>query len=56
METLNKSKRYVAKQYKINDENGPREQKQQSETLPNHTKAVDQWREHRREQAEAEKN
>ena len=44
IEILNKSKRYVAKQYKINDENGPREQKQQSETLPNYTKAEDQWR------------
>ena len=55
IETLNKSKQYVAKQYKINDENGPREEKQQSETLPNHTKAEDQWREHQREQAEAEK-
>ena len=28
IETLNKSKQYVAKQYKINDENGSREQKQ----------------------------
>ena len=27
--TLNKSKQYVAKQYNINDENGPREQKKQ---------------------------
>ena len=26
-ETLNRSKQYVTKQYKINDENGPREQK-----------------------------
>ena len=37
-ETFNKSKQYVAKQYKINDENGPREQKQQSKTLSNHRK------------------
>ena len=28
IKTLNKSKQYVAKQYKINDENGPKEQKQ----------------------------
>ena len=56
VETLNKSKRYVAKQYKINDENGPREQKQQSGTLTNHRKEEDQWRKHQREQAEAEKS
>ena len=42
-ETLNKSKQYVAKQYKINDEIGPREQKQQSKTLSNHIKEEDQW-------------
>ena len=53
---MNESKRYVANQYKINDENEPREQKQQSETLPNHRKEEDQWREHQREQTEAEKN
>ena len=35
---MNESKRYAANQYKINDENEPREQKQQSETLPNHGK------------------
>ena len=35
----------MAKQYKINDENGHREQKQQSETLSNHKKE-DQWTEH----------
>ena len=35
---MNESKRYAANQYKINDENEPREQKQQSETLPNHRK------------------
>ena len=28
IEILNKSTQYVAKQYKINDENGPKEQKQ----------------------------
>ena len=62
-ETLNISKQYVAKQYKINDENGPREQKQQSKTLSNHRKQEDQWIEHQRGenrrtelQAEAEKS
>ena len=53
---MDESKQYVSKQYKINDENGSREQKQQSGTLPNHRKEEDQWREHQREQAEAEKN
>ena len=48
VETLNKSKQYVAKQYKLNDKNGPREQKQQSETLLNHRKQEDQWIEHQR--------
>ena len=32
-ETLNRSKQYLTKQYKINDKNGPREQKQQSKIL-----------------------
>ena len=49
IETLNKSKRHAERQYKINDENGPREQKQQNETLPNHRKEEDQWTEHQRE-------
>ena len=47
-ETLNRSKQYVTKQYKINDENGPREQKKQSKTLSNHQKEDDQWKEHQR--------
>ena len=42
IEILNKSKQYVTKQYKINDENGHREQKQQSKTLSNHRKEEDQ--------------
>ena len=51
IETLNRSKQYVAKQYKtvqnkISDENGPREQKQQSKTLSNHRKEEDQCTEH----------
>ena len=56
VEILNESKRYVSKQYKINDENGSREQKQQSGTLSNQRKEEEKWREHQREQAEAEKN
>ena len=62
IETLNKSKQYAAKQYKISDENGPTEQKQQSKTLSNHRKQEDQWIEHQRGknrielQAEAEKS
>ena len=59
---LNKSKQYVTKQYKINDENGHREQKQQSKTLSNHRKEEDQQTEHQwgkntfEIQAEAEKS
>ena len=46
METLNKYKQYVAKQYKINGKNGPWEQKQQSKTLSNFRKQKDPWTEH----------
>ena len=59
---MTKSKQYVAKQYKINDENGHRKQKQQSKTLSNHIKEENQWTEHQRGenrfelQAEAEKS
>ena len=38
LETLNRSK-----QHKINDENKPGEQKQQSKTLLNHKREEDQW-------------
>ena len=48
IETLNKSKQDVAKQYKINDENGSRAQKQQIKTLSNQRKQEDQWTEYQR--------
>ena len=50
--TLNKSKQYVAKQYNINDENGPREQKKQSKTLSNNRKQEDQKGDTKREKVE----
>ena len=62
IETLNKSKQYVAKHYKINDENRLMEQKQQGKTLSDHRKEEDQWTEHQRGenrfqlQVETEKN
>ena len=43
---MNRYKQYVAKQYKINNENGPREQKHQRKTLSNCRKDEDEWKEH----------
>ena len=57
IEILNRSKQYVAKHYKINDENGAKEQKQQIKTIEK-TKINGQRGENRRFelQAEAEKS
>ena len=49
IETLNRSKQNVTKQYKTKDETEPREQKQQSKTISDRTKKK-QWTQHQSEE------